>query len=407
MKLYKHQEEFLEKNPDRHLLCWSMGTGKSRTAVEWAKKRDGVTLIVVPKGLVDNWVRECEKWSFDDYVIISKEKFKKLVAELPKYDNIIIDEAHYFAGKSQMNKAMDWYINKRDTLPNVLCLTGTPYMRNAWNVYRIGHLLGKKNEWKWHAFNVTFFNMVRMGYRTIPVQKTDVYTKKALASLVNEIGSTKTLEECADVPVCQEYIETVERTKEQVQGLIDIKDFEPIVRFTKEHQITGGFLLGDEYTPDKTFKSNKLDRLTELVGTNSKVAVVCRYRHEIKMLAKHFEKLKRQVFVLYGDVKNRDEVIQSARKSDDCVLIIGAQLSEGWEIPEIETMIFYSHDFSLKNYVQMKGRIQRINDLRQRCYIHLAVKDSVDEGVYKSLLQKRDFLIHIYAQERSTAHHTT
>jgi late competence protein required for DNA uptake (superfamily II DNA/RNA helicase) len=134
--------------------------------------------------------------------------------------------------------------------------------------------------------------------------------------------------------------------------------------------------------------------------------VVCRYIHEVEALSAAVKKLKRTVFVIHGGIENRDEVVQAARDSDDCVLFVGAQMSEGWEIPEIETMIFYSHSFSLKDYLQMKGRVQRINDLRPRCYIHLLVKDTVDEAIYKCLLNKKDFLAHIYAKKGSKTYNS-
>jgi len=403
MELYEHQKNFLCDDHKKHLLCWDMGTGKTRTAIEWAKLREGKTLIIVPKGLVENWQRECEKWGYDYFNIISKENFKKKVYELDKYDNIIVDEAHYFAGASQMNKSLMAYI-KMWPDSAIILLTGTPYMRNAWNVYRLGHILGR-TDWKYRQFDFTFFNMVRMGQRVIPVQKQDLASKELLATYVNDIGSTKHLSECADVPVSQEYAEKVQITKSQLVGCMELQDFEPIVRFTKEQQIMGGYMKGDEFSPDENFTSNKRTKLQELVGQNDKIMIVCRYTHEIRELEEFFKKQKRNVFTLHGGVKDRDDVVQKARTSDDCVLIVGAQMSEGWEIPEIETMIFYSHSFSLKDYMQMKGRIQRINDLRPRCYIHLVVEKSVDEGILDSLMNKKDFLAHIYAKTGSKTYH--
>lgn len=407
-KLFKHQEEFLQLMPDKHLLCWEMGTAKTRTAIEWAKKLGIRPLIVVPKGLVKGWQRECKKWGLTSYTLITKERFRADAHLLPKFDAIIIDEAHYFAGKSQMHKAMLAYTRLHKS-KHILCLTGTPYMRHAWNVYRLGLVLGANQKipsWSYPTFDNTFFNHIRMGYRVVPVPKTDDTTKKRLSAFVNLIGSTKKLSECVDVPASQEYPEYIEQTKEQKQGVADLTIVEPMVRYTKEQQIMGGFLKEDEYTPEQSFATNKLTRLEELVSQNEKIMVVCKYRHELTHLEAHFKKLQRTVFVLHGDVKDRDTVVQAARTSDECVLLVGAQISEGWEIPEIETMVFYSHSFSLKDYVQMKGRIQRINDLRPRCYVHLLVEDSVDEEVYKSLMNKEDFLSHIYAKKRSGADNT-
>lgn len=389
-----------------------MGTGKTRTSIEWAKKLGLKPIIVVPKGLVENWLRECSEWGLTNFTLITKEKFKALAHTLPRHDCVIIDEAHYFAGKSQMNKAMQGYLMKHRP-SNILALSGTPYMRNAWNVYRLGLLLGASESkelrpfWSWYWFDTNFFSRIHMGARVVPVQKSDDSTKKKLANLVKSIGSTRHLSDCVDVPESQEYIDVVEKTDEQEEFIKNMTDIEPIVRYTKEQQAMGGIVKADEYKPEQIVKSNKVDRLMELAGQQDKIMIVCRYRHEIEYLRVLALKTGRNVFVLHGDVKNRDDVIQEARKSDDAILIVGAQISEGWEAPEFETMVFYSHSFSLKDYVQMKGRIQRINNLKPRCYVHLLVEGSVDVLVYKSLMNKEDFLTHIYAKTRSKTNSKT
>jgi superfamily II DNA or RNA helicase len=409
-ELFKHQQEFLELMPEKHLLCWEMGTAKTRTAIEWSKKHGQKPLIVIPKGLVKAWQRECKKWGLDSYTLVTKERFRADAHKIPKHNAVIIDEAHYFAGKSQMHKAMLSYIRQHDP-KYIACLTGTPYMRHAWNVYRLGLILGAqkkyKTTWNYPTFDMTFFNHIRMGFRNVPVPKTDVATKQRLAQYVNAIGSTKKLSECVDVPESQEYPEYVEQTKEQRDAVASLDTVEPMVRYTKEQQIMGGFVKEDAYQDEQVYETNKLVRLTELVNQNNKIMVVCRYRHELRHIEEEMLKLKRTVFTLSGDTVDRDSVVQAARTSDECVLLVGAQLSEGWEIPEIETMVFYSHSFSLKDYVQMKGRIQRINNLKPRCYVHLLVEDSVDKEVYSSLMNKEDFLTHIYEKKRGATHSTT
>jgi superfamily II DNA or RNA helicase len=55
LKLYKHQEEFLNQRKDKSALVWSCGTGKTRTAIEWAKQSPLPVLIVI------NQCRSCDK----------------------------------------------------------------------------------------------------------------------------------------------------------------------------------------------------------------------------------------------------------------------------------------------------------------------------------------------------------
>ncbi len=419
MELYKHQKKFIELNPEKHLLCWEMGTAKSRAAIEWAKLQPNLRLLIIcPKGLVSNWIRELEKWGLEEHM--GKENFEKNVMIMSKetirtevkngtidlYNSVIVDEAHYFAGHtSQMSKALGSYVVAYE--PKILLLTGTPFMSNALNVMRLGQILGRK-DWTYWEFNKLFFNHVRMGSRIVPVQKQDFNSKQLLASMTKSLGSVVKMEDCVDVPSSNEYAEHLSMTSEQlkIQTKMELEFLPAITLYTKFHQLSGGTMVGDEFTPSKTeINSAKKNRLMDILEEKDKVIVVARYKLEIRMLYNAVKKkFGKDKFVYYitGDTpaEDRDAIIQKVRMLDNVVLIVNAALSEGWEAPEIETMVFYSHSWSLKDYLQMKARIQRINDLRHRTYIHLLVEGMTDEGVYKSLLNKNDFLIHIYANQK-------
>jgi ERCC4-related helicase len=400
--LLKHQEQFLKLNPNKHLMCWEMGTAKTRTSIEWTKLHPlGSVLVICPKGLKIHWAREILKWddaNFMRYRVMSKEEFRRDYDTLKWYDTIIIDEAHYFAGMtSQMSKAMLQYI-KMNQPKRIVALTGTPYMRNAWNVFRLGQILGRN--WHYPDFERTFFRQIRMGHRWIPQQRVDDESKRLLAQHVLEIGSTKKLSDCADVPVSQELVERFPMTPEQKKELEQIRDIEPIVKYTKHHQIMGGTLRVDGF-PTKVFSSEKMNRVVDIAEEAEKVIIVCRYNHELEVLAEKLKTVTDNVFIINGSVEpaDRDKILETCKKLDSFALLVNAKCSEGWELPQVMTMVFYSHDFSLKDYIQMKGRIQRINFLRPRVYLHLTVEGGIDDSVYESLMNKQDFHINIYAEQ--------
>ena len=100
MTLYKHQEEFLNINPNKCSLVWSCGTGKTRTAIEWASTGES-TLVICPKALKANWNREIEKYSITDkspdgqfWTVVTKEEFRRDWKELHYVDSVIVDEVH-------------------------------------------------------------------------------------------------------------------------------------------------------------------------------------------------------------------------------------------------------------------------------------------------------------------------
>jgi len=186
---------------------------------------------------------------------------------------------------------------------------------------------------------------------------------------------------------------------EQCTAIERIKSEETnhIVKWTRIHQVCGGSLKGDGYTETRYFKSEKLDRLKDICKEHKKVVVVCRYNAEVEMITDSLkEKYDGTIINITGQNKDRHHCIQVANKEDKCLIIINAACCEGYELPTFDLMVFYSYDFSLKNYLQMKGRIQRINNVKKNVYLSLIVKDTIDEDVKKSLDNKVSFDIEIY-----------
>ena len=93
MKLYKHQQNFIDKNPDKALLVWDTGTGKSLTAIHWLLKRKSKkSLLICPKNIVKKWERELKEHDLHDVDILTYQTFKKV--DLNIYEAVVCDEAH-------------------------------------------------------------------------------------------------------------------------------------------------------------------------------------------------------------------------------------------------------------------------------------------------------------------------
>jgi len=392
MKLYKHQDKILKKNPKKHLLAWETGTGKTLGAILLAEKNTThhVVLVICPKSIKDKWEEDVEPFK-NHYRIMTKEQFKKGAYQLAAYDCVIVDEAHYFSGiKSQMSKVLITYLQKWK-IEHVYLLTATPYLSTPWNLFTLARILGyRPNYGTWRK---QYFFPMRIGRRLIYQVKANI--EQDMAKIVNQIGMTVRMDEARDVPEQTFLTEYFDLTSAQRTAIKNITDLEPIVKWTKTHQICGGTLKSDGYTENQEFKSEKLQRVLDLANEHKKLIIVCRYNHEIKILS---EKLKKHpnLVVITGATKDKHTLIKMADSSIQCVVLVNAACSEGYELPSFPIMVFYSYDFSLKNYVQMIGRILRINKLKKNVYISLVVKGTIDHDVYKSILKKKDFDIAIY-----------
>lgn len=402
LNLFDHQKQFLLDNKRRTMCIWETGTGKTITAIEWAKRHRAIapnTLIICPKTLKTNWHRNIQKYgkgyAFDVY---SKEEFKKVWRALPRYDNIVIDEAHFFANhKSQLSKALNGYIQSH-RVEDILGLTATPYMSSPWNIYSLGLIMGKK--WNWVYFRKTFFVDIDMGgMYPVPVVRDNA--KELLLPLIDELGSTVKLGDCVDVPDDNMVIEYFRKTQPQKVFVKNLFEPHHLTYWTKTHQAMGGVVKQTEYDDDMYIhlKSEKLDRVIELALQIPKPIIVCRYNGEIARIDDEIRAKGKKTFIINGSINDKQAVLDAMNLEEEAVLLVNAACSEGWQLPSADTIIFYSYDFSLKNYIQMKGRIQRIDNIKKCTYISLVVEESVDEDVYDTVVVKKmDFQTDIYAK---------
>ena len=289
-----------------------------------------------------------------------------------------------------MFKSLVYYI-KVHRPEYIYLLTATPYLSTPFNIWALGNILGLN--WNWWRFKQKFFYDVRMGARTIPMVRANI--EPEIAALVNQLGNTVRMDECVDIPEQVFETEYFDLTTEQKKAIDNLTDIQAIVRWTKIHQICGGSLKGDGYVPDAQYKSEKLARAIDLAREHKKIIFVCRYNIEIKMLYDSISKFK-QVKIINGDTKDKHSVVNSCNSEEDIAVLINASCSEGYELPSFPLLVFYSYSFSLKDYLQIIGRIQRINNIKKNVYLSLIVKDTIDADVYKCIQKKQDFDIAIY-----------
>lgn len=393
VNLYQHQKDFLKENPNKSALVHSCGTGKTRTALEWTMIGE-TALVICPKALKANWRCEADKWGAK-VVIYSKEEFRKEHKELPKYSHVIVDEVHsgfltpHF--KSQMSKALRYYL-KINAVPRILLLSATVYTSSPWNIYNLAFLLGHK--WNWQKFNQEFFTPVRMGNRIIPVVKKGI--EKRLAELTKKIANVINIYDVLDVPL-QNHLEPeyFSLTREQDRAIKDNYDPVPIVRYTLQHEIENGILIGNEFKESETYENDKIERIKSIVEECGKCAIVCRYNAQIDLLAKELREWK--PFIIRGDVKDRDTVTQLAEKAEKAVVLIQADSSMGYELPSFPLCVFASMSYSYVNWEQMCGRFLRMNKPSRTTFMYLLTEgDSVDQAVYDAIKRKEDFSINLF-----------
>lgn len=395
MELYQHQKDVLKNNKPKLGLFHAPGLGKTITLLELAKENDVQALIICPKGIKKQWIEYVDKYKAS-HVVYTKEEFRKLHKDLPRFSAVIVDEAHHFSNlKSALTKSLLWYL-KYHTVHYRWLATGTPYRSSAMNIYALGKLLGY--DWNYWKFFSTFFMMVNMGQRQVPVPIKD--REEELEEYVKQIGVTLALDEVMDVPEQSFHTEILPLTEEQEKAIKELDEPTPIARFTKVHCIEQGFEHGNEYEQAKVYQNNKTSMVINLCIQWKRIAVVCRYTMQIKMLQQIlvFKFPNRKIFVISGTTKDRHTTVNEINESDDCIVLIQSQCSEGYELPKVEAMVFASLSWSHVDHIQMKARISRMNALKENSYYYLVSK-GIDERVYTTIMNHQDFHEKLYENQ--------
>ena len=413
MILYEHQKKIIKEDKKKTGLFLGTGSSKTRIALELAQ---GNILVIVPKTQFEdkNWQKENQKWNINKFItVVSKETFRRDAHTYPRFDTVIIDEAHVCLGAtptiryvkkqpvpktSQIFDALYTFVNR--TMPDRLYLVTATPIRSPFTVWAAGKLLGY--DYDFYNWRYTFYTKLPIPGRDVWIPKKDEDTKNRLAKVVRGLGYVGQLSDYFDVPTQSFRTIYVENTAEQKQVIKDLTlDFpDPLVLVGKKHMAENGIVNGNEFEPIKYLKNAKIDKLLDLALEFPKMVVFARYTGQIEAISLAMKSEGYNVSTMTGDTKKRGEVITEAENSKECIFIVQAQISAGWEAPSFPVMVFASVDYQLVNRVQAIGRILRANSLKRNLYIDLIVKGGVDEAVFKAISNKVDFHERIYVKTR-------
>lgn len=398
LKLYPHQEKAVKESPHKWGLWFRQRVGKTATAIRLCSTRAKSALIVCPKSLKKQWEKEVEVWNNSDckFYIITKEDLR-LGKNLPKEhtEAIVGDEVHIAMGnfKSQTYKSFHKYAKE---CKFTWLLTGTPMTATNWCIYSYAKLLGfDYNYIKWREH---FNYPMKMGRRIIWQPKKGM--EKELQDILRKIGTVIDLKDIADVVDDEDVFEYFSLNAVQKQQIKLSFDPMPIIRYTKQHQIESGILIGDAYNKDIIFDCSKDRRIKELVESTDKIVIVVRYISQMNKYAELLKDCGKRIFKISGQEKlSASEVAYEAENSDKGVVLIQGDTVAGYSLMSYSTVVFASMSYSFVNYDQVRFRTKNMEKKTACTYIHLLTDGkSIDQAVYDSVSRKQDFSIELYAK---------
>lgn len=372
MKLRKHQQVFLDKNPKKALLNWEMRVGKSLPASIWIDMpcRSGNTFIITPKQNKKDWIKLNTKAT-----ILSKEEFKKTSIINPTA--IVIDEIHYFSsplflrGRSQLATALYNLIKK---YPNcdILGLTATPIRQDAWSLHTLLCYIGVYYDWK--EWRREFFELKSMPFLRFPAWFPKPDWRINIRKYLERHADIVSLKDCvAYLPPATSHIIKIKQPKYQ-------KPFNEIVTWMHEHH------------------HEQKGKIREVINLGfKKLIVVAHYTDQIDELAAELSKEK-PVFILDGRTKDADKTKREAQESEECYFIVQSSMGFGFEGYMFGAICFVSMSHSCLNHTQMTGRSRSLDHLKPVAYYYL-IGGRWDKKIYDTIQSGKDFNPHHYLHE--------
>ena len=396
MKLFSYQQQAVNKaikvynNGGRSFnLFFEMGLGKTITAIEIIKSVNPKTLLIVcPKSLIEMWAYELSK-NFPDatrvaspdgiyfvngsscmYYIANYESIRSYPQTLVP-DVCIFDEVHKLKNaKSFTHKCIQRIIHPGFTLK----LTGTPITRDYMDLYGI-----------LTCTHTDFMTMTASQFHAKYVKIGGSKTIKKLMDSIEPFTVFANLEDYIDMPGYEDIIIPVPIGMQDMLKLQSIynSDENALARIIAAQKVTSNI-----YGP----KSLALTRLvSDIIEDGRKVVIFTKFDEEYYFFMEQYKDI---AVGINGNTKDREKPVYEFQNYPHIKVFVGnlQTASVGLTLTAASDCIFYSETYTWGDADQSKARIYRIGQKHPCRYYHLLVPNSIDEFIYKNLIEKTNLI---------------
>ena len=420
MKLYKHQEEALERTKTFNKCAYyhDMGLGKTFTGSEKMRMLDAnVNLIICQKSKVGDWLKHCKanmpynfvtfdltnKLDFDLFFTLRNTETKKigiinydLVFRRPEIMSLqdftlLLDESSMIQNdKAKRTKAI-----LKLKASNVILLSGTPVGGKYENLYSQLKLLG------WNITKKQFWNNY-INYELVQYAG-------PLSPFVPKIKGYKNVDELkkmlkfygADFLKSDEVFDL----PEQNFNMIKVQISKEYKKFKKEKYIciADKEFIGD--TPLKTmlyarmmcgtYNKYKLDAFVDLIdSTDDRLIVFYNFNDELEVMKASIGKRA------YSVVNGSERDLINYENVDNSITFVQYQAGAmGLNLQKANKIIYYSLPLSSELYEQSKKRIHRIGQNRPCFYYLLLTENSIEERIKTTLDKRNDYTQELFNED--------
>lgn len=429
IQLYAIQQYELDHSKKNWIYQFSMGTGKSFTALahyeKWAKGKDLV--ILGPKSVVmtKQWIKTINNY-FDipiNYEIYKHDEIKKLPQNAFEDKYIIIDEAHkYKSIKSQRSIALRQLIMKsdgfcllsgtlangdlvKDTSKKAYLLKGAKWedMINYYTIFEYWNMfhnksssipiLGKKKligeyithspvKQGWVGMRILKLDgrSYRLGASAFELWKYRDYHKILSKWFYSVTSNRVLLQDVAELPDVTNNVVTFKPHKDYNKSKSSYKKMDKIIfEQDVERRV---------WQRQNQNTKAKCDWLKEFLESNQENTIIFyNFNSELEVIKKIAKKSRENVYEING--KRHHQIPKDAKNSLILVQIMAG--GAGLELQLASYAIWWSLPDSYTNYKQSLYRNYRVGQNKKVSRYELLVSGTIDDSIKKSLEQKKDF----------------
>ena len=441
MSLWKHQARGVEFALDRFdshggcLLAWEMGTGKTRTALEIAKRRGAERMLVVaPKAVLPVWETEAGKYFSDapQVLVLNQGTTKTKAKELALFGSgivtvnyesvwreplatalkhwqpqlLVLDEVHRI--KANRGKASRWIGAFATSIEARLGLSGTPLAHSPLDIYGLYRALAPdifpssytrfRERYTRPALMSEWYDddLIVTAGRGGELQRWKLKGMDDLEEKMYLIADRVKVDDVLDLPESTD--ETIEvqlepkakRVYSQIKqdfitnlGGSTVTAANAMVVALRLSQITGGTLKDEDAELHEVSTATRDALQDYLKDCGEPVVVFGRFHSDLDAIHAAAESAGLSSSELSGRVNE----LERWQQGETSVLVAQVQSgSVGIDLTRARIAIWYSLSYSLSEYLQARARVLRPGQRwRNVLFKHVVARNSVDEGVYRAL----------------------
>ena len=404
--VFYHQKKAYEFLKERRfsLLADDMGLGKTISSLSITSPSKK-TLIVVPKSLMYNWKQEISK-AFDrprihiidkhislpnqGYVIINYDKLGKALPHLIAFnpDVIIFDESHYIKNPEAQRTQNAINLVKSTNAKHIVCLTGTPILNNAGDLFIYFVLNGTMHprQYDWFREEFMYSKTKQIGYREITMYY-GLKKKEKLISMLKEFAIRRK----KDQIVLPEIVENIYFLGERQEKITEkIKTFKDLQEAQKDIELANELMIEKHETAlAKVHDDNLYDFIDDILAQTDKIVLYAHHKDVIEILLKKLKKYNAVAITGDMSIEERNKSIEAFRKDSRVIILSILAGGVGLTLTEASYGIFIEMDWTYANMEQAKARIHRIGQKNTTIFYYVVYDNTIDYLIAKVIKSKQ------------------